>query len=52
MEQRGIKELSMDELELLTRGGKMWEEGSKSKVNKKGIIGDIFNALKAVSGTI
>ena len=50
MDQRGVETLTTNELELLNRGSKMWEEGSQSRENKKGIFGDIFNAVKAVSG--
>ena len=40
----------IEELELLDRGGQMWESGSTKKENKKGLLGDIFNVLKAFSG--
>ena len=50
MDQRGIKELTDKDLIALELGGKMWEAESKSKTNKKGLIGDIFNVIKAVSG--
>ena len=50
MDQRGIEELTEDDLELLNKGGYMWEEGSKSKQNKNGVLGDLFNVLKAFSG--
>ena len=50
MDQRGIKELTDKDLIALELGGKMWEVESKSKTNKKGLIGDIFNVIKAVSG--
>ena len=40
----------MQELESLEKGGTMWEAGSKEKQNKKGLLGDIFNVLKAFSG--
>ena len=50
MDQRGIDNLSEEELELLEQGGRMWEDGSKEKKNKNGALGDIFNALKALSG--
>lgn len=52
MQQQGKSELSEEELQLLSRGGKMWEEGSKSKSNRKGLFGDVFNALKAVAGKL
>lgn len=43
--------LNEDDLRDLERGGRMWEEGSKTRTSKKGsIIGDIFNALSALSG--
>ena len=47
------RELDLDEDELrdLKKGGRMWEKGSKSKTSKGGgVIGDIFNALSALSG--
>ena len=50
MDQRGIEELSEEELDLLNKGGSMWEQDSKSKVNKKGFVGDLINVIKAVSG--
>lgn len=50
MDQRGIDELSEEELELLDRGGQMWESGSTEKENKKGLVGDLFNVFKAFSG--
>ena len=40
----------IEELELLERGGQMWESGSTERENKKGLLGDIFNVLKAFSG--
>jgi hypothetical protein len=52
MEQQGKSELSEEELQLLSRGGRMWEEDSKSKSNRKGLFGDVFNAFKAVAGML
>ena len=42
--------IRIEELDMLDRGGQMWESGSTEKENKKGLVGDIFNVLKAFSG--
>ena len=42
--------IHIEELELLDRGGQMWESGSTEKENKKGLVGDLFNVFKAFSG--
>lgn len=52
MDQRGIEELSKEELESLQRGGKMWEKGCKEEppVKKFGLLGDAAELFKALSG--
>mmetsp|Transcript_29238 Transcript_29238/g.49070 ORF Transcript_29238/g.49070 Transcript_29238/m.49070 type:complete len:164 (-) Transcript_29238:1284-1775(-) len=50
MDQRGIENLTDEELELLSRGGKMWEEGSTSQKRKFGVFSDIMSVMKALSG--
>jgi hypothetical protein len=50
MDQRGLEELSDEELELLENGGRMWEKGAKTQKRKFGVFGDIMNVLSAVAG--
>ena len=49
MDQQGISELSDEELELLTKGGKMWEKGSTDK-RRTGLLGDLKNVFNALAG--
>lgn len=49
VDQRNIS-LTDEDLELLERGGKMWESGSKEKQQRGGILGDLFNVISALSG--
>ena len=47
------RKLDLDEgdIRALENGARMWEKGSKSRSSKKGgVIGDIINALTALSG--
>eukprot|EP01041_Mallomonas_annulata_P003328 gene3328-6586_t len=50
MDQRGISELSDEDAELLSRGGKMWETGSTSQSRSWGVFGDLKNLVNALSG--
>jgi hypothetical protein len=45
-------ELGDEDLKDLERGGTMWEDGAKDRVNSKkgGFVGDVFNALSALAG--
>lgn len=49
MDQRG-EALSDEDLERLSKGGKMWEDGATTKKNKLGVLGDVSNALTALFG--
>ena len=49
MDQRGIEELSEDELKLLTKGGKMWESGSTNRTDK-GLLDRLSNVFGALAG--
>eukprot|EP01035_Chromulina_nebulosa_P029422 gene29422-38994_t len=46
MDQRGITDLSKDELDALTKGGYMWERGAVSQTRKFGVFGDLMNVIK------
>ena len=48
--QSGIDSLSTEELALLSKGGRMWEEGSTTQKRKFGVFGDILNIINAVAG--
>jgi hypothetical protein len=48
MDQRGI-DLSQEEIDMLSRGGTMWESGSKSEKNK-GLFGNLKNIFGALAG--
>lgn len=53
IDQRELEdELDEEDLADLSRGGTMWEKGAKDKQNSKkgGFVGDLFNALSALSG--
>lgn len=50
IDQRGIDELSEDELKRLEKGGKMWEKGSKSNEPKTGFLGEVVELFKALNG--
>eukprot|EP00607_Mallomonas_marina_P007244 CAMPEP_0182418028 /NCGR_PEP_ID=MMETSP1167-20130531/2484_1 /TAXON_ID=2988 /ORGANISM="Mallomonas Sp, Strain CCMP3275" /LENGTH=125 /DNA_ID=CAMNT_0024591981 /DNA_START=211 /DNA_END=588 /DNA_ORIENTATION=- len=50
MDQRGISELSVDELKELSRGGRMWEKGAVLKSRKWGVFGDMKSLVSALSG--
>lgn len=49
MDQRG-EALSDEDLERLSKGDKMWEDGATTKKNKLGVLGDVSNALTALFG--
>lgn len=50
VDQRRINELSSEEMKVLSRGSTMWEDNVKTKRNKFGILGDLFNVFKALNG--
>lgn len=35
---------------MLSKGGRMWEEGSTTQKRKFGVFGDILNIINAVAG--
>ena len=49
MDQQGISELSDEQLKLLTKGGKMWEDGSTNK-KRGGLFDDLKNVFQALAG--
>eukprot|EP00596_Hydrurales_sp_CCMP1899_P001474 CAMPEP_0119051098 /NCGR_PEP_ID=MMETSP1177-20130426/72830_1 /TAXON_ID=2985 /ORGANISM="Ochromonas sp, Strain CCMP1899" /LENGTH=120 /DNA_ID=CAMNT_0007030189 /DNA_START=195 /DNA_END=556 /DNA_ORIENTATION=+ len=49
MDQKGL-DLSEQELKALNKGGRMWEKGALTTVNKMGILSDFSNLWKALSG--
>lgn len=49
---RGITELSEEELQHLSRGGRMWEKNATKKKNKLGTLGDVFNLFEALAGAL
>ena len=50
IDQRGITELSSEEIDLLSRGGRMWENGSTTQSRKWGFLSDVKNLFNALSG--
>ena len=50
MDQRGITELTEEELEKIGKGGTMWEEKDTETRRKSNFFGDITNLISALSG--
>lgn len=50
MDQRGIDELDEEDVEMLTKGARMWESGATEQANKAGLLGDLASLFKALGG--